>query len=259
MVKLPTELAAIMSECLPARAVISITGGGGKTSLAFILARHFSENGKNVVLTTTTKICRPYPFEVQEIFFSDDGLSDFSCDSYFQNGGIVGSGVCNDQLIGISPEAVDTFVTKNLADCIIVEADGARGFPFKGYESYEPLIPKLTALHIVMVGAEILIEPFSASNSFRSNLLEKRWHLKEGEIIPFRKLSAILGSQSEYLKNSPETAMRLLLFNKCDLIDETSVRIVANNLWKLLRGYDRSLFLSLRAGKSYFNSVFVTT
>jgi probable selenium-dependent hydroxylase accessory protein YqeC len=175
----------------------------------------------------------------------------FSSAAYFQNGAIVGREARNGQLIGISPQLADRLMAENSADCVIVEADGSRGFPFKGYESHEPLVPELTALHIVIVGAEILAEPFSAGNSFRSDLLKSRWHLTEGESIPLDKLAAILDSPSEYVKNSPETAKRLLLFNKCDLIHGASIRIAANNLWKLLRNYDRAIFISLKTGKSY--------
>jgi len=39
--------------------VISIVGGGGKTSLMFLLAHAFEEKGLRVVSTTTTRILLP--------------------------------------------------------------------------------------------------------------------------------------------------------------------------------------------------------
>lgn len=39
--------------------VISLVGGGGKTTLLYALARHYSAQGQRVLVSTTTHIQRP--------------------------------------------------------------------------------------------------------------------------------------------------------------------------------------------------------
>ena len=39
--------------------VISLVGGGGKTTLLYALARHYSAQGQRVLVSTTTHIRRP--------------------------------------------------------------------------------------------------------------------------------------------------------------------------------------------------------
>ena len=45
--------------CLEPRGVMSFVGGGGKTSLMFLLARQLVRSGMRVLTTTTTKIFVP--------------------------------------------------------------------------------------------------------------------------------------------------------------------------------------------------------
>jgi len=55
--------------------VISIVGGGGKTSLMFLLAHAFQAKGLNVISTTTTRILNPTPRQTGEIvLFNDDNF-----------------------------------------------------------------------------------------------------------------------------------------------------------------------------------------
>ncbi len=52
--------------------VISIVGGGGKTSLMFHLARQLAYSGKRVLTTTTTKILTPSAEQSETLLISQD-------------------------------------------------------------------------------------------------------------------------------------------------------------------------------------------
>ncbi len=54
---------------LKKREVISLVGGGGKTSLFFALGKELSSRGKGIILTTTTKIWEPAASPHFTLFF----------------------------------------------------------------------------------------------------------------------------------------------------------------------------------------------
>ncbi|MDH3998967.1 MAG: putative selenium-dependent hydroxylase accessory protein YqeC, partial [Desulfuromonadales bacterium] len=52
--------------------VLSLTGGGGKTSLMFHLAQRLSQAGKKVLTTTTTKIFYPTANQNKRVLVNAD-------------------------------------------------------------------------------------------------------------------------------------------------------------------------------------------
>ena len=54
---------------------VSITGGGGKTTLMIESARYFKEKGLSVLVTTTTKVISPYLLDYgQDRVFDDESI-----------------------------------------------------------------------------------------------------------------------------------------------------------------------------------------
>jgi probable selenium-dependent hydroxylase accessory protein YqeC len=233
--------------------MVTITGGGGKTSLMFSLVRHLKKNA-SVIVTTTTKICRPYPYEMKECLMSEYNESDLLGVMAHEESVIVGDSIRDSKLIGIAPQQADMFFQKKFAEYILVEGDGSQGLPFKAYEDYEPVIPSCTTSHIVVIGSEILFSPLSVENVFRFDLLKKRWKLNSGEKIPLEVMAKILQSASEYLKGSPGKAIRILIFNKYDLILGENAQIISEivaEITPLLGQYDVLAFTSLKYNCCY--------
>ncbi|MGL6173173.1 MAG: selenium cofactor biosynthesis protein YqeC, partial [Cellulosilyticaceae bacterium] len=55
-----------LTDCLGIReGIIAFVGGGGKTTTIYTLARELSDQGKKVIVTTTTKMYIPRETEVQ--------------------------------------------------------------------------------------------------------------------------------------------------------------------------------------------------
>ena len=242
------DVVSELSRYIKSPALISITGGGGKTTLMFALARSMSARGARVVVSTTTKIFVPSRYEGGRLIV---GLPDIrELGELLGREGILtlGSSLKDGKLIGSAPEAVDRIYSSGVADCVIVESDGARGMPFKAYESYEPVIPLMTTFHIAVVGAEIFKEPMTDANTFRAELLRERWGAQDSAQLPFELIVKLLESDSEYLKSSPPSALRALVINKSDLLSPAEITELTDMLCSSLRSYDFVSVCSLKAG-----------
>ena len=121
--------------------VTALVGGGGKTSLLYHLAGELSRRG-SVAITTTTHIKKPdqFPFAAA----AEEAKMLLAEKKY----------VC------IGTEAEDNKLTaptfagwENIADYVIVEADGAKMHPLKAHAEYEPVIPAGCENVICVVGA----------------------------------------------------------------------------------------------------------
>jgi molybdenum cofactor cytidylyltransferase len=126
--------------------LIALVGGGGKTTVLFALGRQLAGT---VVLTTTTKMSRERTdgFEVR-IGPSDGGLER----ALGEHGRVLAWGAdAGDKAIGVTADRCDHWF--ELADHVVVEADGSRQRPFKAPGPFEPVLPLRTTTVIACVGA----------------------------------------------------------------------------------------------------------
>lgn len=129
------------------RGTTAIIGGGGKTSLLRILGEELVEQGHTVLLCTTTKM---YPFH---------GLENLESPSIEELKNaltvhrLVAAGT---PLFGtgkLSALKLPVKALTDLADYVLVEADGSAGRPVKAHAPYEPVIPPEAGQIICVVGA----------------------------------------------------------------------------------------------------------
>lgn len=132
------------------RPFISLTGGGGKTTLMANLAAWFRARGKRVLMTTTTKIMSPYvhDYGAERIFGDDEVLSYRPAEP-----------VC--VLYAISDEVTRKWTSPSLEtleslrdryDVVINEADGSRRLPFKVHTQRDPVVPDYTTDTVSVTG-----------------------------------------------------------------------------------------------------------
>ena len=225
------------------RELIAITGAGGKTSLAMVLGSLLSHE-RRVVITTTTHIgCGELPSSLdhfsgnlKEVF---SGLKGIQKDESFL--AVVTSGREKGKFSGLTSNDVDSLFKSGLCDLIIVEADGANGFPVKGYKSHEPVIPGLTTCQIVIVGAEIFFKPMDVTTVFRLTQFLSDFRLMEGTILSSPSIALVLESPQGFLKGSPENEdmRRILLINKVDLLrDMPDCQQKVRETFSMLKRYD---------------------
>lgn len=132
--------------------VLSLIGGGGKTTTMFALGEELKNLNKKVLITTTTAIYNPD--KGYDYYFLED------IGSFFKEGSITifGDRIENGKLLGTIPEKIDRIIECNIFDYILIEADGSKGKPIKGYSYYEPVIPEKTTLTIGIIGLDSLGE-----------------------------------------------------------------------------------------------------
>ena len=247
-----------LASLLPRPALISLTGGGGKTSLMYGLGKFLSalpapDGTTRVLLATTTKIGVPQDAEI-ELLLGTPLPETIQAVLGASRLPLVGSGVANGKVTGADPAYLDGLMASGVADYVVVEADGAKMLPFKAYEAYEPVVPLATAVQIVVIGAEMLMEPPNECNTFRCALLRERWGDFSDAPFSFELLARILESETEYLKGAVPASKRILLINKCDLLARgrpEKMREAAKELSARLTQYDYLALASIKENKCY--------
>ncbi len=127
--------------------LISLVGGGGKTTMLLALGRQLEGT---VVLTTTTKMNKDHTHGYPVLFSPSDAEL---TDALASHGTIVAwRGTDGRKALGVPPELCDRWL--GLADHVVVEADGARRRPLTAPSPFEPVVPKLTTLLIACVGSD---------------------------------------------------------------------------------------------------------
>lgn len=227
----------------------AITGGGGKTSLMLALGRCFAARYRTLV-TTTTKIKRPAEHECDSLTVGP--VSALANEAALEKSLIAaGASYMGQKLVGYKPEEIDRLAGSGIFERIITEADGSHGLSLKAYEEWEPPVPSGTECQFVVLGADIFTAPLTEENVFRLGALSEKHGIKRGETISRIKLAALLSDRSEYLKNSPAGAFRILLINKCELLSESQLDRITSDLAQNLPNYDMIAAASLNRHEVY--------
>jgi probable selenium-dependent hydroxylase accessory protein YqeC len=207
--------------CLEPRGVLSLTGGGGKTSLMFHLARQLARSGKRVLTTTTTRLLVPTPDQSQTVLIAADPgavLLQASCCLHATSHITAAAAHLEEsgKLQGFAPGAIRIFRESGLFDWILVEADGAARRPLKAPAGHEPVIPPDTTVLVAVAGLEVLGEPLSEELVFRSGLAGTLMGLAAGETVTESALARLLAHPFGAFKGAPPNARRFIFLNKAD-------------------------------------------
>jgi len=201
--------------------VLSLVGGGGKTSLMFHLARILSGAGKRVLTTTTTKIRFPTPEQSQTVLVDPDPdailLQTSRClSTTFHLSAAAARLPDAGKLQGFAPSEICRFRDSGLFDWILIEADGSARRPLKAPAAHEPALAPETSVLVAVAGLEVIGAPFSEETVFRSELAGLIMGLAEGETITARALARLLAHPAGAFKDAPPLARRFIFLNKAD-------------------------------------------
>ena len=126
--------------------VTALIGGGGKTTLMHTLAEELRRRG-TVVVTTSTHIQRPEQYPVLT-----------AADSAAVSAALAAHGVvcvAGETAEGkLAAPALSFETLAQLADFVLVEADGSKRLPLKAHAPHEPVIPANTRQTVYVVGAD---------------------------------------------------------------------------------------------------------
>lgn len=133
--------------------VVSLVGGGGKTTLMHHLARASQARGLRTAVTTTTKIGLP----------RHACRTMAACRARWAAGeyAVCGERMDDRRLVAPAPGFLAQLLA--YADMLIVEADGARRLPCKAPAAHEPVILPETDTVIAVMGLDALGRPVGES------------------------------------------------------------------------------------------------
>jgi probable selenium-dependent hydroxylase accessory protein YqeC len=201
--------------------IISLVGGGGKTTLMFALARELASDGSCVVTTTTTKIFEPLPSQTPFLLLEADEKKMIeslvqSIDKY-RHITLARERLPSGKLEGIRPDLLGRLARVNRVSYIIVEADGAAHKPLKAPGPTEPVIPSNTTLLIPIVGVDAVGCRLTEENVFRPQIVSELIGLPLGEVISAESIAFLITHHQGIIKGSPDCARIVPFINKVDL------------------------------------------
>ena len=130
--------------------VISLVGGGGKTTLLYALARRFAAEGQRVLVSTTTHIQRP------DTNYAPDKAAR---DALWRAGtyAVAGAPAENGKLT--LPSCLPAWMAE--ADTVLLEADGAKHHPCKAPAAHEPVILPESNIVLAVAGLSAVGRPLA--------------------------------------------------------------------------------------------------
>ncbi|GAA0178744.1 selenium cofactor biosynthesis protein YqeC [Clostridium sediminicola] len=206
---------------------LTLVGAGGKTSFMLNLASELKHYGK-VAVTTTTKIYPPSDKFFNHLYIGDEKRI-LKC-PYNSNGVyVVGSSINTEgKIISVKEWFLDKLLEK--LDYIIIEGDGSKGKPLKGWKDHEPVIPDVSnktvgILDIESVGMEICEE-----NVHRSGIFTSITDSSIGDKVTIEHLKKIVEHPKGLFKFSK--GERILFINKVESMESYNFGIKLSEMLK---------------------------
>lgn len=195
--------------------IITLVGGGGKTSVMFRFGKEAAKRGFKTVLTTTTKIF--YPKDYNQVILSKEPNQLFTIIrdklSIFQQIVVATEVIPGNKLLGVNKLWVNGFL-KAGADLVIVEADGAAQKPLKAPADHEPVIPPETTILMPVIGLDCLGKPLN--HFHRPEIMAGIAETALDEIVQPRTVARITTHPLGLRKNMPANSRFIPFINKVD-------------------------------------------
>ena len=135
----------------PHRGVISVIGSGGKSTLLACGGRALADAGRRVVLATSTHMFVP-----QDVKLAGD-KAELAC--ALDGAGLACVGEIEQRTGKLIAPAIPFSRLADMADYVLVEADGSHRLPLKAHAPHEPVIPAASVRTILVVGAGAFGKP----------------------------------------------------------------------------------------------------
>ena len=196
--------------------IISLVGGGGKTTIMYELANFYAAAGKKAVVLTTTHIWLPNGKDVQGGAYGADWPA---VASLWQQGRFAVIGTL-EQGTGklIAPEADLLRQALECCDVAIIEADGAKQMPCKLPAEHEPVLLESSDIVIAVAGLDALGKSLE-EGCFRWQLGRELFASSCNLLLDAAKLAQILLSEQGSRKSVGTRAYYIAL-NKCNVVEQ---------------------------------------
>jgi probable selenium-dependent hydroxylase accessory protein YqeC len=230
--------------------MVAFVGAGGKTSAILRVASELASLGRTVIVTTTTLVGeRLASCAANEVADASDEMTARRIAGRVTANGTVflHTGRRSDgKFIGAPPELLDLLARLAAADCILIEADGARGLPIKMPARHEPVIPQSSGLVVPMIGMDALGRPIAEGSVHRPGLFAG---LGGHERVTSETCIALLTSENGGLRRVPREAAVRPLLNKAGETGGDSAQTIAEEVLRRSRAnLDRVVAGSVQQG-----------
>lgn len=204
--------------------IVSLVGGGGKTTAMFQLANELAPRLRVLTTTTTRIFAAQIKRSPTHVTFDPARQStadllprlDAAIAAHGQVLLIGQADAASGKAFGLPPEVIDTLAASGHFDVIINEADGSRMRPLKAPAAHEPVIPACTTLLIPVVGLDVLGQPLDDNSVHRAGLVSQLSGTPPGRPITGDTIAAVLCHPEGGLKHLPAQARVVPLLNKVD-------------------------------------------
>lgn len=227
---------------------IAFVGSGGKTTALFQLARQLKPP---VIVAATSHLgVWQVPFADKHIVAkSQNDLANLEKDL---NGVVLITGEAKDEKFQPAHHEVIASLREFCANHsipLLIEADGSRQKPLKGWAEHEPPIPDFVDHVVTVVGLSGLGKPLTEEHVHRPEIFAELSGLKAGEIIDSNAVTHVLSHDKSSLKNTPPYARRTALLNQADTLElQASAQAITK---ELLSKYHSIVISSLEQEKIY--------
>ncbi|MFM4985270.1 selenium cofactor biosynthesis protein YqeC [Aeromonas veronii] len=198
--------------------LISLCGAGGKTSTLFWLAEYFYQQGKRVLITTTTRMFLPAPSHYRELIIETDPVRQLTrCQALPDGPTLVALFSHLDERTGkvAGPDLrqIDLLKGQQRFDLILVEADGAHHKLLKVPALHEPCIPHQSDWVIALLGGAMVGANAEPAQIHRWAELQALCGIAAGEPLDWALFDRLLSHPEGVFKGTPPGARRIWFIN----------------------------------------------
>ncbi|WP_222919599.1 selenium cofactor biosynthesis protein YqeC [Natrinema sp. SYSU A 869] len=203
--------------------VVAVVGAGGKKTTLYTLAtRAARSHSLRAVVTATVRI-PIFDRHVEAVTVTDDPVAALEQADEWPVG-VVPEREGEDRYVGYDPAVVDDLAAADVADLVLVKADGARTREFKAPNEREPQLPRRVDTVVPIASVQAVGKPLSAEHVHRPERVTAITGLDRGDTIRPVDVARVLASERGGLKSVPAGATVVPLLNK---VDDDDLRDVA--------------------------------
>lgn len=206
--------------------VVSLVGGGGKSTLMYFLAQTCARQGKQVLVTTTTNIFKPHP--------SIHAHSAEEIQALWAQGSmaVIGTPISGKDKFQAPDPALLGWAMER-ADTVFIEADGSKHYPIKVPRAGEPVILPECDTVLAVMGLSAIGKSLKNA-AFRMPEVTKLLGQEEDHILTEEDAARIMASSFGGRKDVADRKFCVIL-NQCD---DGPRRRSANLIAQYLARYD---------------------
>ena len=201
--------------------MITLVGGGGKTSLMYHLLTQLKCSGHTAVAAATTKLAaRPWPGSrfvvVRSLEAAVDAVGRALTASEHLTLVSGPDEADPEKMRGIPPAWIDALAAAFPDTFLVVEGDGSAGKPLKGHLAHEPVVPLSTRLLAPVIGVDALGAPLDAGHVHRPQRIVELTGARPGSPVTNEIIVDLLFHPEGYLQHCPDSCLVLPFINKVE-------------------------------------------